>query len=94
MSDGAAARHFSPDFPLLPPYNTPMLTTRLFLSNLMAGLGSAGLFIAGAFPQPRLTQTSAGSALGSDWRAIGQDIRKAMSRQDLATAHQDDARGR
>jgi hypothetical protein len=81
--------HFSPGFP--PPYLPPTLTTRTFLSHLMAGLGSTGLFIAGAFPQPRLPQSSASAALRSDWRAIGQDLRKAMSRQ--APAQKDDARG-
>lgn len=89
----ALADHFFPDFPSSPTYTPPMLTTRLFLSHLMAGLGSTGLFIAGAFPQPRMTQSSASAALKSDWRAIGQDMQKAMSRHASANARQNVARG-
>lgn len=45
---------------------------RLFLS-FFEGLGSAGVFVSGAMPGPKVSHTS----IATDWRAVGNDIRRA-----------------
>jgi hypothetical protein len=51
-------------------------SARSFGSNFIKGLTASGMMFAGALSRPKVPSTD----MGSDWDAIGQDIRVALTK--------------